>query len=1058
MKKIVFLIFSVFFSFSIIMGQNCISQNETITLSSQNEIDSFSINYPNCDIIDGNLTVGGDGITNLLGLSSITRIGELFRIHNTSLENLEGLTNLTFTGGFYIFGNDLLKISVGLENLKTVNGNFILQNNKSIKNLVGLESITRISSAFNISDNDSLENLNGLGDDLSFEYTSFTISNNRLLTDLKGLESLTEIYGMRVEENESLQSLAGLDNVTSIALDLSVLDNDLLSSLDGLSSLTYIGSTLRIYDNDLLENLNGLESVTFIHDSNNTSGHAMEIQNNEMLKNLEGLNNVTHFGSSFIIKNNNQLENLAGLENLSAIDGFSYIENNSSLKNLKGLNNTTTIQSLRIIGNASLQNFEGLQNLTAITSLFKVEGNDSLLDFEGLNNLKSLGSYFEVIDNDALLNFQGLNNLTSINNYFEVIDNFELQNFQGLDNLTSINNYIEISGNTSLVRMTGLENLSFVESTCKINGNNSLIDITQLAKLFQYFQNNYNDNPDFKTLTISSNQNLSKCAVFSLCTFLRFSPAGATINNNGDNCSSISQILDNCEELKGKINISIFNDNNENGIYDEEENLVSGISIKAEPLGINIFPNSSIGADLYFLEDGDYSFIYDQALLTDRWELTTDSIYQVSIDPDNKFDEILFGVKSIPFSENIPVTTSSPARCNEMVPFFTSTSNTGNTITTGTLWVMLDEFITDYSFESDNQPDTIFENQIGWFFENLNPGEQFKKEIELLIPGPPSFELGNKLSFETVVQFQDENGLHTENSQYSTLVLCSWDPNDKLVQPEREGNFTLFEEDLIYTIRFQNTGNAEAIHVSVKDTLDSNLDIRTFKILDTSHPDNLTTTFENGRFASFNFDFIYLPDSTSNIKGSQGYVTYTIKSASGLDENTPIKNTASIFFDFNPPIVTNTTLNTMVSCLPIEEQVIAATLGEGEVYELPDGSVVDQAGVYNVVIENEEGCPIEMYIVTLDFLSSNSNLPLQGAIGIAPNPNVGVFTLDLDVDGVLNYRAVISDPLGKEMKTIQIIDKQTLVHTNSFSAGVYFLQILDEDDVLQGVKKFVLSR
>jgi len=59
-----------------------------------------------------------------------------------------------------------------------------------------------------------------------------------------------------------------------------------------------------------------------------------------------------------------------------------------------------------------------------------------------------------------------------------------------------------------------------------------------------------------------------------------------------------------------------------------------------------------------------------------------------------------------------------------------------------------------------------------------------------------------------------------------------------------------------------------------------------------------------------------LPDSTADFEGSQGYVSYLIKGVEGLAENTPIENTASIYFDFNPPIVTNTTQNVMVSEIP----------------------------------------------------------------------------------------------------------------------------------------------
>jgi len=72
----------------------------------------------------------------------------------------------------------------------------------------------------------------------------------------------------------------------------------------------------------------------------------------------------------------------------------------------------------------------------------------------------------------------------------------------------------------------------------------------------------------------------------------------------------------------------------------------------------------------------------------------------------------------------------------------------------------------------------------------------------------------------------------------------------------------------------------------------------------------------DGQFLTFDFSNIFLPDSTADLEGSQGYVSYLIKGKEGLAENTPIENTASIYFDFNPPVVTNTTQNVMVSEIP----------------------------------------------------------------------------------------------------------------------------------------------
>jgi len=48
---------------------------EGITFTTQAQIDSFQINYPNCTEIEGDVEINGDDITNLNGLNVLTSIG-----------------------------------------------------------------------------------------------------------------------------------------------------------------------------------------------------------------------------------------------------------------------------------------------------------------------------------------------------------------------------------------------------------------------------------------------------------------------------------------------------------------------------------------------------------------------------------------------------------------------------------------------------------------------------------------------------------------------------------------------------------------------------------------------------------------------------------------------------------------------------------------------------------------------------------------------------------------------------------------------------------------------
>jgi uncharacterized repeat protein (TIGR01451 family) len=88
-----------------------------------------------------------------------------------------------------------------------------------------------------------------------------------------------------------------------------------------------------------------------------------------------------------------------------------------------------------------------------------------------------------------------------------------------------------------------------------------------------------------------------------------------------------------------------------------------------------------------------------------------------------------------------------------------------------------------------------------------------------------------------------------------------------------------FDDYFTYTIHFQNTGTAPAFNIRLLDTLDANLDLETFQILNYSH---YQTANVRNNVLTFHFPNIQLPDSTSNPEGSKGYVQYRIKPKANL--------------------------------------------------------------------------------------------------------------------------------------------------------------------------------
>lgn len=356
----------------------------------------------------------------------------------------------------------------------------------------------------------------------------------------------------------------------------------------------------------------------------------------------------------------------------------------------------------------------------------------------------------------------------------------------------------------------------------------------------------------------------------------------------------------------------MFYDGNENGIKDTLELFYPNASVNILPLDMIAYGNSVNGGIIY-RPPGTYTFNYNPNT-SPLMDLTTDSSYIVTLNDNNTQETIYFGLYPNTFlSDTKSFISSGFVRCFGEAIFDITIQNQGTMPSSGAVFLEIDPVITGIEFI--DQPDTILANgSVGWHFSDLLPGNSITKKVRFSIPGPPEFPLGNTLSFSTDVQYEDIQGFHQSRFfRYESIVLCSYDPNDKLVNPVYPNNYALMEEPLVYTIRFQNTGNAEAIDISIRDTLDDYLDPSSFKLISCSHEEVLSIILEDNRFLHFKFKNINLPDSTTNFDESQGYVSYQIKVNDVIPEETVVYNSASIYFDLNPPIVTNTTENTMLS-------------------------------------------------------------------------------------------------------------------------------------------------
>ncbi len=163
------------------------------------------------------------------------------------------------------------------------------------------------------------------------------------------------------------------------------------------------------------------------------------------------------------------------------------------------------------------------------------------------------------------------------------------------------------------------------------------------------------------------------------------------------------------------------------------------------------------------------------------------------------------------------------------------------------------------------------------------------------------------------------NGLFPQPGQSPLVdIVCvtvtnAYDPNDKLVWPKGVGADGNIEPgtELKYTLRFQNTGTDTAFSVVVRDTLSQFLNVETLQLGIGSHPYRLTITGQGRPVLNFHFDNILLPDSNRNEPMSHGQVSFTISPKINLSLGTRVENFTDIYFDYNDPIRTNTTVNTL---------------------------------------------------------------------------------------------------------------------------------------------------
>lgn len=248
---------------------------------------------------------------------------------------------------------------------------------------------------------------------------------------------------------------------------------------------------------------------------------------------------------------------------------------------------------------------------------------------------------------------------------------------------------------------------------------------------------------------------------------------------------------------------------------------------------------------------------------------------------------------------------AQPARTTAPQQVWLYYQNVGSTVLNATIEFVHDPLMTLYSPGPSLTAYNSGTRTCTYALGPVAPGQSGVVQSSFVIP--TTTPLGTAYTMYAEIQPVGGDATPSDNvvTQAGTTV-AAYDPNDKAVSPG--GLLALDDTVLTYTVRFQNTGNDTAFNVLIRDTIDTDLDIFSFEMVGASHPYVLDA--ETPGVILFHFPGIMLPDSNINEPASHGHLVYRIRLKDGLPLGTEIRNTAAIYFDYNAPVITNTTVST----------------------------------------------------------------------------------------------------------------------------------------------------
>jgi Leucine-rich repeat (LRR) protein len=708
---------------------------------------------------------------------------------------------------------------------------------------------------------------------LSIKWLNVYESN---IANLTGIESFTNLQVLYCFSNQLTSlNVSGLTNLQRLDCQNNQLTNLNVSGLTNLRYLACSNNLLPSLNMSSLTNLQGLNcsynQLTSLDVSGLTNLLSLDCSYNQLPSlDLSGLTNLLSLECS-----SNQLPslNVSGLTNLQ----YLYCNNNqltilnvSGLTNLQGLNcSYNQLPSLNVSG---LTNLQGLNcSYNQLPSL----------NVSGLTNLQILYCY-----NNQLTSLN-VSSLTNLQYLYCSLNQLPSLNVSGLTNLQDL--YCQNNQLTTLDAngLTSLQNLY-------CNGN-PLINLFIKNGMFESIP--FNNIPTLQYICVDEFQlaivqsvitqmGYTNCHVNSYCSF---APGGAFYTIQGNNRY----------------------DSNSNGCDASDSNLPDFKCAITDGTTTGTFISNTTGTFTIPVQAGNH---------TVTPILENPSYFTVS--PTTA--TVSFPTTASPFTQNFCITANGVKNDLEVTiipievarPGFDAFykiiyKNKGNQVANGSLSFTFNDTVMDLVTATPVNTGSAT-NSLSWNYANLNPFETREINLTFNINSPmetPAVNGGDVLNYSaTIIGATDETPTDNVFSLNQTVVN-SFDPNDKTclegttITPSMVGNY------VHYVIRFENTGTFAAQNVVIKDMIDTTkFDMASLIPQSSSHP--FVTRITNTNQVEFIFENINLPfDDATN----DGYVAFKIKTKPTLVLGNTFTNTASIYFDYNFPIVTNTTTTTVAT-------------------------------------------------------------------------------------------------------------------------------------------------